>query len=446
MSAPLRHGAAMTIDRPGVTVLGSLSPEAQQDLASDVELVPDAQQAQAILVDGSLSAIDEARLTQALASKPVVIVKPTAAQLATIGKLTGVGVGDAMDAIAVVRGASGEYRTAVSSRGSAQPIADDDAPVAAGGGASAAPSVAALLQHVAPPPLLRAGFPDMLIPLEGAQFGRTQLSFSGSANPPQIVPRESRSWASRFQYNTVSANFDVYVYWVDGESPPYYRVIIRQQVTFSPGRVTANVDHTRGFLQCLGRSSLSRVEASSGGRLRLEARSPSTGEAESQIGGQMVLIANVQGGMGPTIFNYSASGPVGAGGSSGWTVAAGVAPGLPDWIFHATTPWNPQQNPDLRDWNIFYEGTSRKPQSEMIKPFPAQCASEYVATTFAVYRLDGPRTPMVLTFSFEYYHQLLFLLTPPGSNTSQYAMRRPASMFFSPRFSLDLAQIAPITR
>ncbi len=435
----------MTTVRPGVSVLGSLSPAVQQDIASDVELIPDAQQAQAFLVDGSASAIDESRLTQALASKPVVIVKPTAAQLAAVGKLTGVGVGDAMDAIAVVRGESGEYRTAVSSRGSAQPIADGDTPVADDGGGGA-PSIASLLQHVAPPRLLRAGFPDVLIPPEGAQFGRTQLSFFGQAMPPQIVPSESRSWAGRMQYNSVSANYDVYVYWVDGESPPYYRVIIRQQVTFSPGRVTANVDHTRGFLQCLGRSSLSMIEASSGGRLRLEARSPSTGEAESQISGQMVLMANVQGGLGPTVFNYSASGSVGTGGSSGWTVATGVAPGLPDWIFHATTPWNPQQNPDLRDWNIFYQGTSSKPESEMLKPFPAQSSSEYVATTFAGWRLDGRRTPMVLTFSFEYFHSLIFLLTPPGSTRGQYGLWRKASMFFSPSFSLDLAQIAPITR
>lgn len=451
----------MTPPRPAVRVLGTLSPAVQHLLGGEADLPANAADAQAVLIDGSVHAADGRGLAEALASsEPVIIVQPSAGQLAAIARLTGVGMDAGVAAVAVSRSGSGEYRTAVSCGASGVPVGDDGSPTvpaaaspvaAAGAGDGAgALRIAELLDRVDPPHGLRAG-PDNLFPPEGAQFGSTQLSFTAWAVQPQIVPPAVRTHAGKMQYNGVSALFDVFVYWVDGERPPYYRVIIRQQLTFTPGRVIVNGDSAKGFLQCLGRSSTQSIAATSNGRtlpLRLEARSPVSGDAGSQIAGQMMLIAEAGGGPGPVPFNYNASGPVGNGtgeANSKWAVVGGLAPGLPDWVFHSTEPWNPQANPDMRDWNIFYQSPDTKPWSEMLKPWPAFSWSDFPATTFSVWRIDGPRTPVVLTFLFEYFHRLIFLVTPPGS-TASYQIWRPASMFFSPRFSLDLAQVAPITR
>jgi hypothetical protein len=419
-----------------VHVIGSLDPSVRTSLASDVALVADAGRADALLVDGSVTAIDAERVKSSLdAAKPVVILQPTDAQLAMLGELTGGRLVGKLGAVAVARDPSGFYRAATSPIGEVKAVDNVE------GGeliapSPSAPSVAQLLSSVAPPTPLLGASDVGLLPPEGATFGQATYVVPVSLNIGQVPPGVY-NYGSKIQALQTSIIYNFYVYWVDGQGTPYYLVLMRQDLNMGVGQIVANEEHARGWWQYLAWTSVASV--GSGSRVSLLGTSPSAGDNTSGVNVEVYLKQNVPGGTGSQKFTVAHGVQLSL---PGWTVenVTQLPTALPAWHFHQTTPWDPSTQP-LTTWNYFYKGTTSKPAAEQLKPLPAISTSQLVTSVYAWWKVEGPRGAR-FSATFDTRQDFIFLVTPPGANTGQYGLWGICAYPIAYGVNLDLGTLA----
>jgi hypothetical protein len=335
--------------------------------------------------------------------QPEVIVNPTEAQLAEVAAMTGVSVSSSAVAVAVQPSASGGYRlgvvpahapavTEVVSEEGPEPIATES-----------------VLPEVSPADAIAMLSEPVLLAGDGGSLHGPPRSFWGSRDIDlslmrflEVPPHELREGVIRGPQGFVSTcTSTFYVYWVDGESPPHYIVILRQHATFRVGDMVADDARIRGFGMFSARTDVRNVGASTG-LVGLLETSPTTKDPRgtAQVRVVVRMTQDVQGGrdIAPATMQEGYQLAL-----DGWTAYDRSSPPNPRWEF--------AQDNTLGDGLAGRQLTNFHFNENDVLPFPPITTSGLQARTYAVWRVGGGRDA---TFSFDLQLQQHFMMLAHG--------------------------------
>ncbi len=217
-------------------------------------------------------------------------------------------------------------------------------------------SQAALRRHADVPQ--RLSDPNQLVPPLGATWGQTMSSTSYTTST--MSWSDDIAMGSATQTGSANLQNQFYVYWVDGVSTPYFIVVLRQTIGFSPGTLLAKQQGSYGFFQYLTRVRNTVADGSgnpfASGISTLLDYSPKAFSPSPQqnppvsINEPMVLLTVQSGRKVPTQFNASDTETISL---PDWGIADGRQGLVQELVFHQVTGWDPTAKPPST-WPTFY--------------------------------------------------------------------------------------------
>jgi hypothetical protein len=389
----------MATETPKLAFTGDAGSALAQQLRRTSDLVAldgDPAGVSALVVDGGGVSSQVAAVLEA--GRPVVLTNPAGDDLAELGRLTGVGFGAPAPLVACVKDPRGRYHPYVVGK-------EGESGLDLGQAVDAAVNYLG----VAPPDALVGDTPPGLIPPFGATWGRQ--SFTVTVPSCSLTqPTQTLAGGSLLSW--------VYVYWVDGATPPYYTVVIQQTGSMSPGSVALNTDSERAWFM-YQIQVFADVEAPGGGSfpagVTMLGHSPTTAASQPGIGVPVMLqvpMELVSGTTQPFTATVADSLTL-----TDWGVqdVSQTAQSIGKWQFHQVTAWDPIADP-LSAWNDWKDTVQQHGQ---VVPMPNASFGTVAFETASAYRFDssmitGKSLPVRFGFSLTELFVAITATTSPG--------------------------------
>lgn len=385
----------MSNTRHDFEVLGAVRPEIQSQLTGHVFAKTDGANEQAtVLLDAGDSSFESARIGSVLEQgRTLVVIDPCDDSSELLMKLTGVRASGAR-AIAISRDTDGQYHlgtlgsatmkesATVSEQGPPEPaphLLENAAPEPLGAGIA---NLVDGLAKSAAAPLLSSGASSLIGP-PGSASGEVHFyqQFGDTLGP--VADNFPRAKGKVQTFNSYCDN-TFYVYYADGASPPYYVVILKQQLNFGAGDLMINQECNRGCGMYQATSDVREVKVDSG-VIQLVYSSPDSAsegviakvheemrQRQRTSGGMSVLTTEVQDG---TQLSFA-----------DWTVIKRSDHGP------TSASWKFVQN-NVR--NGLGDITETLFDGQTVKPYSMIGTTSLSATTYAVWRISGNARPIV---------------------------------------------------
>lgn len=415
---------------------GTIASAQRDTLAGQLSIAADAARADCILFDGAAGGPTLERVQEIVGSgKTVILLNPTADQLQQIGKIGGIRIKPPMPAVALSRSPKGHCCLTTfpeldvgTPSGSPQP---PDPPSAEA--RRPVPIGLRLADLLRTRNMLAAiDSPAGLTPPGGAYFGSTTLQQTLTDSSTACIPQDCNENTGQCQTVGALNQITFYVYWVNGASPGYYLIILKQTPSFGGGgSVLNNDDGSKGWMMT-DAQVFTWLNAWEGGGPNgypfstLSATSPPTSadasEVLASVSQLMSLIVYVPGSR-PQSQPFTASDQV-ALSLPDWAVLDTSAPagGTAQWFFAETMPWNPATNPDKNNWmnEFFSDGKCAA--------FSAISQSTLSTTSYAVWTIHDdsdwvqPSAPPVMSAegsTWVLWHEYL-IWAPSQSKSGEY--------------------------